>query len=184
MADCNVKATLDEMLSATPKRIDINERLRHPAPNELAMAVLVVCWEALMEVRCERELAEKYGWTLPMFLKLYHDSLIVPILVGPGRQVVGAMWFKDGLVHLAIKREHRRGAWTRRLPELFAPGFKRYGDRLLAVVNIRNLVARRFTEKIGGRKLDEDDQAVSYELLKDQMKYWTRPETVRETKSR
>ena len=172
-----------ESLKAAPERVEINDRLRRPTPDGRAMAVLVVCWDALMEVKCERELAEENGVGLPWFLSTYHDSLIVPILVGKERRIVGAMWFKDGLVHLAVKREFRRGAWTRRLPELFAPGFRAFGDKLFAVVNRRNLVARRFTEKIGGQKLKEDDLVVVYELLKDEMKYWTRNAPLAQTDS-
>lgn len=178
----DIKDTLDAVRSAQPKRVDVNERLRRPAVDERALAVLSVCWDALMEVRCERELAEQHALDQPWFLRQYHDSLIVPILVGKERRIVGAMWFKDGLVHLAIKKEFRRGAWTRRLPELFAPGFRAFGDKLFAVVNRRNLVARRFTEKIGGRKVNEDDYAVVYELLKDEMRYWTSNAPLEQTK--
>lgn len=140
------------------------------------MPVLAACFQAMMEVPCEREVAEQFGLTLTDFMRHFADSLVVPILVGKKRLIAGAMWFKDGEVHLAVKREHRSGKWVTRLEELFAPGFEAFGPVLTARVNRKNLVARRFTERIGGTRVGEDELAHVYELHKDKMIYWTHPD--------
>lgn len=158
------------------KAVDVNERVRREALAEKVFfkrfaPVLAACYEALLEEPCEREIAEMYGLDLAWFLHHYRDSYIVPILVGKDRMIAGAMWFHHGDVHLAVKREYRRTAWVKRLPEMFDIGFRAYGPVLLAKINKKNLVARRFTEKLGGVKVAEDNIIITYEMRQEAMTY-------------
>lgn len=171
-----LRAALDDLRASAPKRENINAKAVSEVAAEKGFflkfaPVLAACWEALMEETSERALAEKYDLTLEWFLHHYRDSYVVPILVGPERMIAGAMWFHHGDVHLAIKRQYRRTGWVKRLPEMFEIGFKAFGPILIAKINARNRVARRFTEKLGGVKVGEDEMVVTYEMHKDRMTY-------------
>lgn len=177
--DDPLRATLDELKSAAPKREDINAKALAEVMAEKKFfrqfaPVLIACWQALMEEPCERDLSEEHDLTPDWFIYHYRDSYIVPILVGEERRIAGAMWFHHGDVHLAIKRQYRRTGWVKRLPEMFEVGFKAFGPKLIAKINARNRVARRFTEKLGGVKVGEDELVVTYEMHKDRMTYRTK----------
>ena len=176
--DDPLRAALDELKASAPKREDVNRRVVREVVAERRFfrqfaPVLAACWEALMEEPCERELAEEYSLSPEWFIHHYRESYIVPILVGPERMIAGAMWFHNGDVHLAIKRRFRRTGWVKRLPEMFEIGFRAFGPKLIAKINAKNRVARRFTEKLGGMKVAEDAMVVTYEMHKDRMTYGT-----------
>jgi hypothetical protein len=130
--------------------------------------VLGVCYDALMEVPCERALAERHGLTKEQFIADHDGGIIVGVLVCG--EIAGGISFEDGEVHLTIRRKFS-GRWLRNFRAMMRIGFDAFGPVLKAYVQKENVVARRFVERVGGVYVEDLGIVMRYEIQQERMRY-------------
>lgn len=135
-----------------------------------ASEVLDAMYRAMVAEPSERSLARQYKITRLSYLLSYaeDDNAIVGLELDG--EIAGGMIFERGEVHLAMLPQYR-GRWTRYLRHMLEIGFNRFGQKLTARVNARNLRAQQFVERVGCKKKRTTPLFVEYDVIKERMKY-------------
>lgn len=131
--------------------------------------VLEAIYCAMCSVPAEHEYARSYDLTLGRYISIYHQWLVVGLEID-GTIAGGMIFHESGFVHLGILPRFR-ARWVRWLPPMLEIGFQKYGPRLTALSNPRNLRAQEFMERVGCVKVRETPEMVEYAVVKERMRY-------------
>jgi len=136
-------------------------------------AILLAIWEAYQDCDAERKYAEDNGLGFEWFCDQWKAADVVGAMVDG--QLAGGMMFEGGDVHIAIRKEFW-SRWFRCFEPMIEWGFALHGPHLKAIMHRDNTRGIQFAERVGAIRVGEDDDSVSFLVIKDKMYYAKRRE--------
>jgi hypothetical protein len=132
-------------------------------------AVLAAIYAAMYAEPSEQALALKHNITWDSYYACYRDSVVVGLEMDG--ELAGGMFFHlPGMAHIGIVPRFR-ARWVRWLKPMLEIGFEKYGPRLTALVNARNMRAQKFIEGVGCVKVRAMPECIEYDVIRERMRY-------------